>query len=235
MAEQERTTTEISTCYSTSGSLPNQGCNIRAGISGHRLADLAKRGIQVNQPLPTKNYEISWLAPYLDTETLSEDPMRLLALIHRRSQLDMTDWILFDGEQLNKGFHLDVFDMAYNPHWVVAYGEKFGKLVQWEASACHRYDIIGYSCARQILRVQRSILGLLRTVVDHLLKHRRDRIPDDNSYWNDMVMNGFRNLEKDLVGSSYYERAVFGPPIFNICRIILALQARLDAADDELW
>ncbi|KAK0945914.1 hypothetical protein LTS01_026053, partial [Friedmanniomyces endolithicus] len=57
--------------------------------------DKVKNALRAN----TKNAKKMQLPPYCDVQTLSEDPMNLIAILHYRSNTDPANWVLFDSEQ----------------------------------------------------------------------------------------------------------------------------------------
>jgi hypothetical protein len=91
------------------------------------------------------SYQDTWLLPYLDSETLSEDPSLLLALLHHRTTYESEDWILFDDMNADLAERFGIITQTFNSHCVVVQGPDFGKLVKWNADQAHRYEIIGFT------------------------------------------------------------------------------------------
>lgn len=58
------------------------------------------------------------LLSYLDLQTLSEDPMSLLAILHHRSHSDLASWAMFDMDALRVPFNC--VHGVYNPHCVIS-------------------------------------------------------------------------------------------------------------------
>lgn len=111
-----------------------------------------------------------YLLPYVNLETLSEDPMRLSSLLHYRTKYKPEDWVMLDRKQIRLGWGTGSLQVEFNSNCVVMYGAEYGKLVPWNPDSAHRWDIIGYPLARLVLEAQQTLLSLLRGVVDILTK-----------------------------------------------------------------
>lgn len=121
--------------------------------------------------------EDPYLAPFLNSESLSEDPMRLLALMHHRAHSHPSEWIAFDRELLQTYYDHGSLRCAYNPRCVVIHGQNFGSLVQWSKDAAHRWQMIGDPLARHLFRVQAKISKFLREVTTELLSYAEEEAP----------------------------------------------------------
>ena len=177
----------------------------------------------------------TYLTPYLDAQSLSEEPLRLLAMMHYRSHTDQADWISFDREQCHIGFQTCHIQSAYNPHCVTVCGENFGKLVQWDKNAAHRWDTIGYPFARLIFKAQHRISDFLREIVDLLLQNEIDKAPRGRDEWDDLVASAFKQKKSYIGKSAYCEQAFSAAPSFDAERIVKLFRPRLNAASDQLW
>ena len=90
------------------------------------------------------------LTPFLNVETLTEDPMRLLALLHYRSEYDLQDFVMLDAFQMRASVENGNLSREYNENCVILFGDEYGKLVQWNRAQCHRWNCIAY--LRAVLR-----------------------------------------------------------------------------------
>ncbi|KAK5168428.1 uncharacterized protein LTR77_006998 [Saxophila tyrrhenica] len=177
------------------------------------------------------NHDETFLLPYLDLRSLSEDPTRLLGLLHHRSHSDLEDWVLFDRQQFRPGFRLGALHTAYNPHAVVAYGDRFGQLVQWQEDKAHRWDYIGYPCALQIFQAQSTLSCFLRNIKLLLSKGNKHAGSD---HWFEMVAVEFASKERLIGRSAYLKQPYSAPPAVNVPHILEILQSRLRKSSDEL-
>jgi len=114
----------------------------------------------------TEMLKNSQLLPYLNVETLKEDPMRLLSLLHHRSSSKLEDWVMSDVAQMKAGVESGTLSRQYNEGCVIMYGERYGQLVRWHRAQCHRWNCIGYPRAVLVLEAQSVLMGFLRRTVD---------------------------------------------------------------------
>ncbi|KAK3708895.1 hypothetical protein LTR37_011225 [Vermiconidia calcicola] len=180
-------------------------------------------------------WEDSYLAPYLDVQSLSEEPLKLLALMQYRAHSNQSDWVLFDQAQVKLGFDSSHVNIAYNPHCVITSGDRFDKLVQWEKEAAHRGDMIGYPKARLIFKAQQKISELLHKVVDLLLRHGLDKAPKGRGEWDRLVSTGFRKEAKSITKSPHLGQAFSPPPRLDVEEVDRSFLSRTNAAADELF
>ena len=177
--------------------------------------------------------EEPYLLPFLDAESLSEDPKRLLALTHYRAHAHLSDWISFDKEIIQVYFHGGAIKAAYNPRCVIVHGKEFGTLVPWSKDAAHRWTQIGYPLGHKLLQMQASIASLLRKTIDELLGCADNETCPGRDVWDRLVSTSFQNENCFVVQSAYYNQAFAPPPKFDLHRILNALKVRGDAALDE--
>ncbi|KAG9639677.1 hypothetical protein KCU64_g13295, partial [Aureobasidium melanogenum] len=69
----------------------------------------------------------TWSLLYLDTETLSEDPLLLLALLHHRTVNEPEKWISFDSANVVLAQCFGPIDHVFNAQCVVVQGPDYGK------------------------------------------------------------------------------------------------------------
>ena len=174
-----------------------------------------------------------YLAPFLNIESLSEDPMRLLALLHHRAHAHPSEWISFDRGFIQTYFNQGHLQCAYNPRCVMIQGPEFGSLVQWSRDAAHRWQMIGYPLARQLLRVQAKISGFLRPIVTALLDPSEQEAPQGRDAWDHLVATFFKHEDSIVTPSAYCNQVFAPPPKFDLCHILQAVHTRMCAAIDE--
>ncbi|KAK4908663.1 hypothetical protein LTR49_022475 [Elasticomyces elasticus] len=165
--------------------------------------------------------------PYLDLQTLSENPASLLALLHNRSHTDPATWAMFDCEQLEIGVQ------SYNPHCVVLYGKFYGSLIPWNAASAHRQDIVGYPKATLILEAQQILTTFLRKMVDLVLANGLEAAAQDRAQWDALAVSDFQT---ERVAGSLSRRlgAYRAPPCYRIDDIVRMLVERCEVMFEEL-
>lgn len=175
------------------------------------------------------------LTPYLDILTLSEEPLKLLALLHYRAETSPSEWIVFDCRQMRTSFHIGRSDIAYNPHCVIALERDFGKLVQWDKNAAHKWDMIGYAAARLALIAQRSLTDLLRRMAELLIEGDLSHAAKGRIAWNKLAEQRFKEVDCEGTVWTYAESAFSAPPNFDINHIVEMFTTQRNAAEDDLW
>ncbi|KAK5715019.1 hypothetical protein LTR15_010435 [Elasticomyces elasticus] len=171
------------------------------------------------------------LLPYCDAQTLSEDPMALLSILHHRANSDSADWVTFDMEQTKLAFEALIACLPYNPHAVVMYGTHYGRLIPWNKQSSHRLDIIGYPRAVVTLEAQSVLAGFLRTMVDLILENDIDVASQGRSQWNALVTSGFHWTPGPL---SRRLDAFNAPPQYDLEAVVRMLEERHRAMVDEI-
>ncbi|KAI4767190.1 hypothetical protein E4T52_17527, partial [Aureobasidium sp. EXF-3400] len=103
----------------------------------------------------------SWFLPYLDAETLSEDPTLFLSLLHHRTFNEPENWLMFDNSNIVLAEYFSIIPNVFDPNCVVTQGPDYGKLVKWNADQAHRWEIIGFTKAHYLFTAHRKMLSLL--------------------------------------------------------------------------
>ncbi|KAK5722428.1 hypothetical protein LTR15_005658 [Elasticomyces elasticus] len=175
-----------------------------------------------------------WLLPYLDLQSLSEHPTRLLSMLHYRTRHRAEEWFRHDAHQLLLPFTDGSLHIAYNPHAVVARGERFGDLQQWTQLAAHRWDVIGLPRALATFEAQAKLAKFLRVFVDTLLEGIP---PVGNDAWLALVGRNFAkstfSSEDEL--SRALERPFGRPPSCDLGDIDVSLVYRWAMSNDALF
>ncbi|KAE9982495.1 hypothetical protein BLS_005926 [Venturia inaequalis] len=183
-------------------------------------------------------YQDTWLTPYLDQATLSEDPLRLLSLLHVRSAFQPEEWVMFDKWHVTLAEYHIVLIPEFNENCVVMQGPEYGKLVPWEEEKAHSWQIVGYCKARQILTAQKRIMHFLRKMVDALVGDQPfvDE-PAVQSKWLQLVQGNFFGfgISASISKSSYLLQPFSSPPTFDPVRSLGIIRDRYRVALDELY
>lgn len=185
-----------------------------------------------------ENYRTSWLLPYLDAETLSEDPLRFLTLLHTRIANEPEAWVMFDNTQLVLAEQMFVLTPEYNPNCVIMQSPDFGKLVKWSAERAHCWAAVGYNKAQNVLTAQRTMMEFLRKVVHGLLQDSNAPTSAiSQPKWQKLVENRFANFGNghSLLWSEHVNQPFSSPPKFDPYKLVDMVDARYHASVDEIW
>ncbi|KAF4502370.1 ycfA domain containing protein [Fusarium agapanthi] len=176
------------------------------------------------------------LLPWLNVHVLMANPAVLFALIHYRTAYPPQSWATFDSNQLKVSWAAGYFDVDFSAKCVVMHGDRYGSLVDWEAKAAHRADILGYPRAMLVLEAQAHLLQVLCNIVDKILEGVDPLQPPRAKKWHDLVSHeAFRETGAIEFWSPYTNQAFSRPPMF-ICDYLLTLaKSRLDETGDHLW
>ncbi|KAK5694377.1 hypothetical protein LTR17_024858 [Elasticomyces elasticus] len=170
------------------------------------------------------------IVPYLDVQTLSEDPSNLLSILHHRSRLTPAEWALFDFEHTGIAFNRI---MVYNPHCVIMYGKHYGKLIAWNKDSAHRLDICGYPRAMLVLKAQSILAKSLRSILDLIFATRLEDAANGKKQWDLLASSDFQYWQASGTLSRRLS-AYRSPPSYDITAIVDVLNERLEAMTDEL-
>lgn len=174
----------------------------------------ALHGSRLNKMI--SSYQDTWLLPYLDSDMLSEDPSLLLALLHHRTAHEPEDWILFDDMNADLAERFGITTQTFNSHCVVMQGPDLGKLVKWNAEQAHRYQIIGFTKAYNILQAQQRMMAFLRKCVTGLLDEANEPpIQQVHLKWDQLVSTGFSRNDSSFAWSTGSARPFCSPPKFD--------------------
>lgn len=177
-----------------------------------------------------------YLLPWLNVEALTKDTASLISLMDGRTARDPCAFAAFDYQQIDYGFRQDMLALEYNPHCVTFYGDRFGSMVHWNASAFHRGDMVSFPRALLALDAQHTLskflfdtIGLLCTQANGEWK------PSGRLQLDDFVRKGSLATQRLIVQTTFSGTPSSAPPAFDIRGIVEALKGRLRVAVDELW
>ncbi|KAH0164206.1 hypothetical protein KCU67_g5250, partial [Aureobasidium melanogenum] len=157
------------------------------------------------------------LLPFIDIETLSQDYMSLLALLHHRSGPDITDWVMHDFEHLR-----------------AALIGRWDHLLSTHTQSAHRHDIIGFPRAVLILEAQATLFAFLCKTVEILLEPSIQGATVGHQQWDVLVQSDFGKIgPKPLVGRRL--EAFRSPPRLDMATIVETLVTQTEIMFDELW
>ncbi|KAK4895681.1 hypothetical protein LTR27_006162 [Elasticomyces elasticus] len=179
--------------------------------------------------------QTAYLLPFLDLTTLSEQPEKLLMLIHVRTQHSVVDWILRDKKAHDVAFEQGMLCAEYNPSCVVMRAEGFGQLVQWQEVDSHAGHHIGFPRALLAFRAQSRLASFLRTMADTLLAVDTGDGPKGDSSFIERVAEA--SALSVVAEQMHYQRFFTAPQLPGYCgmsKVLELLGARYEADRDEL-
>ncbi|KAK5735391.1 hypothetical protein LTR17_008243 [Elasticomyces elasticus] len=179
--------------------------------------------------------QTAYLLPFLDLTTLSEQPEKLLMLIHVRTQHSVADWILRDKKAHDVAFEQGMLCAEYNPSCVVMRAEGFGQLVQWQKEDSHAGHHIGFPRALLAFRAQSRLASFLRTMTDTLLAVDTGDGPRGDSSFVERV--GEASTELAAKEQMHYQRFFTAPQLpenRGMVKVLELLAARYETDRDEV-
>lgn len=178
------------------------------------------------------DHRLTWFLPFMDAETLAEDPLRLLALLHHRTTNEPAAWIMFDNAQIVLAEHLSIIPPEFNKHCVVMQGPDFGSLVPFNSSQAHRWEIVGYNKAQYLLTAQREMMSFLRKVVASICHEATEMLPRSvHPKWDALILANFATTGNWTTESV---RPFSTPPSFDPHKVLDMVTIRCRAVRDEV-
>ncbi|KAG9591955.1 hypothetical protein KCU77_g6730, partial [Aureobasidium melanogenum] len=169
------------------------------------------------------------------TETLSEDPLLLLALLHHRTVNELEKWISFDSANVVLAECFGSIDHVFNAQCVVVQGPDFGKLVKWKAQQMHRREIMGFTKAYFVFTAQNRMIAFLRRVVSGLLAEANEApIYEIHPKWSQLIDTDFSRFGTTSRWSTDSIKPFSAPPSFNPKEVIELITSRHRAVRDEI-
>ncbi|KAK4959395.1 hypothetical protein LTR10_004199 [Elasticomyces elasticus] len=176
-----------------------------------------------------------WLLPYLNVDILSNDPSKLLVLLHIRSTHSIEDFLPYDIERTSMAFEDQHVKTKYNPHCVVMCSQAgiMGNLTDYDSAAAHRGDITGFPRAQLAFEAANELATFLRRFVDAILSTGPPDQPQGCLKLDFTVDESLRVSSKDR--SSYNERAFSRPSPRNLTYFKDIMQSMFKSTYDDLW
>jgi hypothetical protein len=174
------------------------------------------------------NVFVSWL----NTAEFSEDRMRLMSLLHVRSEYGPEQWAAFDTRSAWLACQQTEWQSCvYNANAVVMHGEYYGRLVPFAVNSAHSWKEVGYPRAQLTFWVQEGISAALSTVVDLIVDGEK---PRGNAKWIVFLSKGLRGAYEDALWGSYYHQQFTPPSQFDPDVISEKVNNHLNMLVDEM-
>ncbi|TVY82655.1 hypothetical protein LSUE1_G004513 [Lachnellula suecica] len=177
----------------------------------------------------SRKHQYIHLVPGLSLDNLKEDASRLIKLLQLRTEHSPAELATSDNRRLSFGWRGGIVENHYNECAIALHGPEYGSLVPWVHDEVHRGDSIGFPRGLLILMAQSHILGLLRGVVEDLMK-----IPE-NEGPTTLITPDF--VYKSSLGEStmYIDEAFSNCPAFDLAKLANISNDRLNSAKDHLF
>lgn len=183
-----------------------------------------------------ESYKYTWTMPYLNAEMLAEDPHLLLSLLYNRTAYEPEKWVLFDDWNMELAERFGIVKQLFNPHCVVMAGSDFGKLVKWDMDKAHRYEVVGFAKAYNILVAQQNIMRFLRSWVEKLFTTTTDLpVSETHTKWQKMIESSFSLAQQTSIWSTESIKPFSGPPELDVGDISDLVQSRHALLQDDLY
>jgi hypothetical protein len=169
--------------------------------------------------------------PGMETHGFSQDYMRLMSLLHVRSQCDPSEWAAFDIRSTKYVCSQSTWNpYIYNGSAVVMHGEQYGRVVDFDADSAHVWRQAGYPRAIMVFEVQHAVAKMLRDVVDSIVA---DAEPTGNFKWTAMLSKGLRSAHEEALWSPYLNQEFAAPATLDMDVILEKVRNQLNVLVDE--
>lgn len=124
---------------------PRQWANFHLGyeyavLNREEIMPARAEGVYVDPDLSQGNTRRPhcniFLLPYMNLESLKDDPGRLLNIVQNRVKYSPEQWA-YDNYLLDKQWRVGTFATVYNNNCIVMHGFGYGKLTSWDKTAAH--------------------------------------------------------------------------------------------------
>jgi len=96
---------------------------------------------QVTDPNACSCCSVTRLVLWLDSAAVSQDSMRLLSLLHVRSEYSPDRWAAFDTLSASAVCTQKAWPgYSYNAGAVIMHGERYAELVEFDANSAHNWE-----------------------------------------------------------------------------------------------
>ena len=111
-----------------------------------------------------EEFRTTYLLPFINLESLSQDASRLIALLHCRVQYPPQDFAAFDNTQISNAWNQCRLSEHFASGCVIALGDDYGTVQKFDPYLVHMGFAFSSPRALLILEAQMTLLGLLRQI-----------------------------------------------------------------------
>lgn len=173
-------------------------------------------------------------AKWLNSSTIpqfAQDRMKLLSMLHVRSEYRPQQWATFDTLSARAGLMDSESLPYYNANAVIMHGEAYGKIKAFDADAANGWAEAGFPRAYFTFIAQAQLASWLRTIVDALSENMG---PSGNSEWTTMVVGGLHCAHEKSLWSTCHHQEFAPPSTFDPDAILKKARNHLDMLVDEI-
>jgi hypothetical protein len=180
---------------------------------------------------PSRANETHWAyAWWLLARPFAEDRMKLISLLHLRTEYPSRTWAMFDTIESEYAFRA-MGEAPYSTCCVEMFGEHYGRLVEYDDSLLHTWAIMSFGRAFITMRAQNAISEILRSVVDVIVA---DASPSGNSKWTHLVSKSFDATSGSSKWSPYVHPALVQPWGFDSKALLEKARTKRNEIADDL-
>ncbi|KAM0717605.1 hypothetical protein Q7P37_007457 [Cladosporium fusiforme] len=148
------------------------------------------------------------LVKWIKLDAFSQDRMKLLSLLHVRTEYEPQLWAPFDTRSSYGYFSVLNGMLYFNEKSVIMHGKHYGNLVPFDVNSAYGWATMGFPRAILTFAAQLEISKLLKNMVDLLTV---DANASGNTKWMSMVMEGLHSVNDEALWSTYHDQE-FAPP-----------------------
>ena len=169
--------------------------------------------------------------PGLVTDGFFQDYMKLLSLLHVRSEYLPDRWAAFDCRSTHfSASQSRSKEYMYNPGAVIMYGEQYGELVDFDVDSAHSWQQVGFPRAAHTLLIQQVMAKDLSAIVDLIVA---DAKPTGNDKWTALISKGLRSAHEEALWNPYFHQEFAPPATFDVDVVLGKVRNHLNALVDE--
>ncbi|KAG9258777.1 uncharacterized protein F5Z01DRAFT_631874 [Emericellopsis atlantica] len=190
----------------------------------------------INIRAPVPEIFSPMLLPWLDTESLVEEPHRLIALLHARTAHGPQEWFAHDFQQTDVTWRHWTTPFVYAPFYVSVKAGSFGEVMFCGLEEAHALGIIGYPRARAVLEAQYVLMRYLSQLVVHMLATASTSELKNHRGTDDLLKEAklqFKQAGSVTLGSPHYYQAFRSPAHVDFSALYLDACARLEEASSH--
>jgi hypothetical protein len=174
--------------------------------------------------------EFVWpYACWIRAKDFAEDRMRLLTLLHLRTEHSLQSWVMHDTIESRAVFNKGLY-VPYNPSCVEMFGEEYGRLVPFDNMLIHTCAIMSFPRTLVTISAQYQLSLALRRVVDDIVACAS---PSGNLKWSEFVLNN--NKKGVETRWSFYEHpALVQPHGFDTKNLLDRAKGKFNELVDDM-
>ncbi|KAE9378903.1 hypothetical protein N431DRAFT_326394 [Stipitochalara longipes BDJ] len=172
---------------------------------------------------------------YLTMERLTAEPGSFLGLLKGRLKYEPATWLLSDNQRLEWVWKMGLIKTNFSKVMmcIVADSSNCYSVYSWHADSCKRGQLIGFPRAVLLLKAQRTIIALLKNVIQTLLME--DELPGVKYTY---PLHGcyelkYTSSDKEL-WCTYFNQPLTKPRVFADYTVLHMVITRLHLVADHL-